>query len=165
MSRDFLRGRRVFARSVCLSLLISSLAAPAAMAQGPETLKALAAYRLTMPTIRKLLEAGDEVEKTPAEAKAVREATSDIQRMSIGQTVAVIEKYPAMKRAVARTGLSSREYATGLLSLHWAMRYLAEQEMRKAQGQTPPGPPAHVPKENVELVLKNMEEIERLSQK
>jgi hypothetical protein len=115
-----------------------------------------------MPTIRKVVAAGNAIERGP-DAEAVGRATSD-PALSIDQLMAVFGRYASAKRAVAASGLSPREFATATLSLYWATRYLAEQEMYKSLGRPQTGPPAHVPPENVELVRANQAEIERLSQ-
>jgi hypothetical protein len=135
--------------------------APLAVAQGPDTLRALSEYRLTMPVVRKVMQVGREVESGP-EGKQVREATMSITNMSIEQIVALNDRFPTLKKAVASSGLSPKEFATAQLSLQWAYRYLATAEMEKAMGRQSAGPPAHVPKENVEFVRSNEAEIARL---
>jgi len=142
-----------------IAALLSSSPANS-FAQGPETLKALQAYQLTVPSLTKVLDAGRTIEESP-EATQIGEATAELTRMSIEQVMAVADKYPSMKRAIASSGLSSREFATALLSFTWATRYLAEEEMLTGMGKTPPGPPAHVPKANVDLVRRNRALIQR----
>jgi hypothetical protein len=132
-----------------------------AVAQGPDTLRALSEYRLTMPVVQKVMHVGREVEKGP-EGKQVGEATQNMTSMSIEQVVALNDRFPTLKKAVASSGLSPKEFATAQLSLQWAYRYLATAEMEKALGKPSRGPPAHVPKENVEFVQNNRAEIERL---
>jgi hypothetical protein len=158
--RSTITRRRVIG-GVGLTLLALAASALPVGAQGPATLKALGGYRLTMPTIRKVVAAGNAIERGP-DADAVGRATSD-PAMSIDQLVAVFGRYPSAKQAVAASGLSPREFATATLSLYWATRFLAEQEMYKSLGRPQTGPPAHVPPENVELVRANQAEIERLS--
>lgn len=146
----------------CLALLFSPPLLSRASAQGPETLRTLSEYRLTMPVVRKVMQVGREVENGP-EGKQVGEATQNITNMSIEQVVALSDRFPTLKKAVASSGLSAKEFATAQLSLQWAYRYLAVSEMEKATGKPAHGPPAHVPKENVELVRSNEAEIARLS--
>ena len=154
MTRQLRRMVRTGARvATGMVTLLSSLPSTS-LAQGPETLKALQAYQLTAPNLTKVLETGRTIENSP-EATRIGEATAELTRMSIEQVMAVADKYPSMKRAVASSGLSSREFATALLSFTWAVRYLAEEEMLTGMGKTPPGPPAHVPKANVDLVRRN----------
>ena len=62
----------------------------------------------------------------------------------------------------AAVELSAREFATSYLAFMYTARYLAEAEMRKAQGQTI-SPPAHVRPDNVQLVRDNQAELSRLS--
>jgi hypothetical protein len=83
--------------------------------------------------------------------------------VTIEQAMAAFDGHASSKRAVSACGLSFREFATAYLALYWASRFLAEEEMAKAQGRSPRRAPAHVPPENVELLRKNQAEIERLS--
>jgi len=149
-----------------LGALVTVLGTPAlaspARAQGRETLAALAEYRLTMPTLRRVLRAGVEGERG-ADPAAVREARWE-SSMSIEDMMAVHDRFPSLRRAIERNGLTAREYAIATLSLNFAFMQLAREEGARAEGRTPPAPPRHVPKENVELVRGNMSEIERLSQ-
>ena len=160
MSMQHSRTWRTTAGMALGSAILVASSSGRCLAQGAETLKALGAYRLTVPTLTKVLEAGQAIEKSP-DAKPIGEATAELTRMSIEQVMAVTDKYPSMKRAVASSGLSNREFSTALLSLTWATRYLAEEEMMKGMGKTPPGPPAHVPKANVDLVRRNRALIEK----
>jgi hypothetical protein len=144
---------------VLLSFLVAPLAVPA---QGPETLETLGSYRLTMPVVRKLMAAAREFENAP-DARAAQDEMRDLSRMSIDQAVAVIGKYPSLQKAVASTGMPLREFATASLAFYWATRFLLEDGMRQASGAKSNGPPAHVPLENVELLLKNEEEIRKLA--
>jgi hypothetical protein len=144
-----------------LAVLLLPPLLPRATAQGPDTLRALSEYRLTMPVVRKVMQAGREVESGP-EGKQVGEATQNITNMSIEQVVALNDRFPTLKKAVASSGLSPKEFATAQLSLQWAYRYFATSEMEKQLGRPSAGPPAHVPKENVELVRANQAEIARL---
>lgn len=141
-----------------------TVAAQVLPAQGPETLRALGAYHLTMPTVRKLIAAGRSYEEQPG-ADEVSDALEDPSRMSIDQFVAVIDRFPILQKAVSGSGMAPREFATASLAFHWAMRYLAEDEMRRMTSQKQAGPPAHVPAGNVELLRKNEEEIRKLSQR
>jgi hypothetical protein len=149
-----------------LGALVTVLGTPAlaspARAQGRETLAALAEYRLTMPTLRRVLRAGVEGERG-ADPAVVREARWE-SSMSIEDMMAVHDRFPSLRRAIERNGLTTREYAIATLSLNFAFMQLAREEGARAERRTPPAPPPHVPKENVELVRGNMSEIERLSQ-
>ena len=146
---------------VCLTVLGLVVGVPAARAQGPATLRALSEYRLTMPTLRKVITAGRSIPRGP-EADAIAEATNR-PAMSIEDVMAVFDRYPSAKRAVASSGLSSREFATAYLAFYYTSRYLAEEQMRRGMGQTPPGPPAHVRPDNVALLRQNEAELRRLS--
>jgi ABC-type Fe3+ transport system substrate-binding protein len=149
-------------RLTALTIVAAAFAAEPVSAQGPATLKALGAYRLTMPTLRKVIAAGKAAERGP-DADAIKQATGQ-SAMSIEHVMGVFDRYPSARNAVAASGLSSREFATAYLAFYYTTRYLADDQMRRALGQTPPGPPAHVNPANVELVRNNQEEIARLTQ-
>lgn len=146
----------------CLTLASIAASPSTARAQGPATLKTLSEYRLTMPTLRKLIAAGRGIRQSP-DAKAIDSATNR-PAMSIEDVMRVTDRYPAAKQAVSATGLSAREFATAYLAYFYTGRYLAEEEMRKALGQKVAGPPAHVRADNVKLLRDNQEELTRLSE-
>ncbi|MDF2774002.1 MAG: hypothetical protein K0S86_3499 [Geminicoccaceae bacterium] len=152
-------GRTAVA-AACLTFAGLVVAAPAAGAQGSATLRAIGEYRLTMPTLRKLIAAGKAVNTAP-DAAAINAALGR-PAMSIEDMMAAIDRYPAAKRAVSASGLSAREFATAYLAYMYTVRHLADAEMRKAMGQTV-GPPAHVRPDNVQLVRDNQAELARLS--
>lgn len=104
-----LAGRTLVA--ACCLTLMGFVASPApAHAQGPATLRALGEYRLTMPTLRKIITAGRGINAGP-DAQAINAATNR-PAMSIEDLMGVFDRYPAAKRAVASSGLSPREFAT-----------------------------------------------------
>ena len=154
-----LAGRTLVA--ACCLTLMGFVASPApAHAQGPATLRALGEYRLTMPTLRKIITAGRGI-NAGADAQAINAATNR-PAMSIEDLMGVFDRYPAAKRAVASSGLSPREFATAYLAWVYTGRYLADAEARKALGQTVAGPPAHVRPDNVTLLRDNQDELARL---
>ena len=154
-------GRTIVA-AACLTFAgLVTTASPAA-AQGPATLRAIGEYRLTMPTLRKLIAAGKAVNAAP-DAAAINAALGR-PAMSIEDMMGAIDRYPAAKQAVSASGLSAREFATAYLAYAYTVRHLADAEMRKALGQTVAGPPAHVRPDNVKLVQDNQEELARLSE-
>ena len=154
-------------RLTCLTLAFATLGAPAvntAHAQGRETLVALGAYRLTMPTLRKVLVALRENSRGPDSAVVDAYFWPDpMSRRSIAEVAAFLQRHPSTRRAVARSGLSSREFATAYLSYVHAARYLMEEAAKRMQGQAA-RPPGHVPRQNVELIRANADELERLLQ-
>jgi hypothetical protein len=154
-----LAGRTAVA-AACLTLSGLVATASPSDAQGPATLRAIGEYRLTMPTLRKLIAAGKAVSSGP-DASAINAAMGG-PAMSIEDLIGVIDRYPALKQAVSASGLSAREFATSYLAYMYTARYLADAEMRKAQGQTI-SPPAHVRPDNVQLVRDNQAELARLS--
>jgi hypothetical protein len=165
MSQRYLHGPGFAARTTvvvaCLTIAGLVAAAPPAGAQGPATLRAIGEYRLTMPTLRKLITAGKAVNAGP-DAAAINAAMGR-PAMSIEDVMGAIDRYPAAKRAVSASGLSAREFATAYLAYFYTVRHLADAEQRKALGQTV-GPPAHVRPDNVQLVRDNQAELARLSE-
>ena len=149
---------RTAVAAVCLTLSGIVAAASPSDAQGPATLRALGEYRLTMPTLRKVIAAGKAASSGP-DAAAINAAMGR-PAMSIEDLIGVIDRYPALKSAVSASGLSAREFATSYLAYMYTVRYLAEAEMRKAQGQTI-SPPAHVRPDNVQLVRDNQAELRK----
>ncbi|HEX6048751.1 MAG TPA: hypothetical protein VFZ21_05775 [Gemmatimonadaceae bacterium] len=164
MSHHYLRlgrtGQSVIVAG-CLTLTGLLATTASARAQGPATLRAIGEYRLTMPTLRKLITAGKGV-NAGADAQAINTAMSQ-PAMSIEDILGVIDRYAAAKRAVAASGLAPREFATAYLAYFYTARYLADAEMRKALGQPVAGPPAHVRPDNVKLLRDNQDELARLS--
>ncbi len=164
MSHHYLLSLGSAGRTIVVAacLTITGLVATASPvdAQGPATLRAIGEYRLTMPTLRKLIAAGKAVNTAP-DAKAINAALGQ-PAMSIEDVTGTIARYPAAKQAVSASGLSPKEFATAYLAYFYTVRYLADAEMRKAQGQTV-GPPAHVRPDNVQLIRDNQAELARLS--
>jgi NAD(P)-dependent dehydrogenase (short-subunit alcohol dehydrogenase family) len=151
---------RTIVTAACLTFAGLVIAGSPAGAQGPATLKAIGEYRLTMPTLRKLIAAGKAVNAAP-DAAAINAALGR-PAMSIEDVTGTIDRYPAAKQAVSASGLSAKEFATAYLAYFHTVRHLADAEMRKAQGQTV-GPPAHVRPDNVQLIKDNQAELARLS--
>ena len=151
--------------SIALLALPAVAATARAQGKGPEDMRTLANYRLTMPTLRKVLGAIREM-KADAESKKLEAAgeegfNKDIASMSLAEIAAEYDRLPPAKRAIARSGLSTREWVTAFASFIWATRVIGEQELAKMSGKAPITP-GHVPQENVDLVRQNEAEIERL---
>jgi hypothetical protein len=162
MSRSSRFTMHLVLLSAVLALLVLPPVVSTARAQGRgrADMKTLASYRLTMPTVRKLLSAARAAEADPAYRQSP--SLEKVEGMSLAEFTAAIDRNPATKRAVARAGLSTREWATAWASFMWAVRVLAEQEMARGMGRRPRRLPAHVPHANVNLVRQNQAEIERL---
>ena len=149
---------RTAVATACLTLSALVATTSPTGAQGPATLRALSEYRLTMPTLRKVIVAGKAASSSP-DAAAINAAMGR-PAMSIVDLIGVIDRYPALESAVSASGLSAREFATSYLAYMYTVRYLADAEMRKAQGQTI-SPPAHVRPDNVQLVRDNQAELRK----
>ena len=153
-----------------LALFVLPLLAPAARAQGNDDAKTLASYRLTMPTIRKLIAAQEkilEAASSPDAKKWAKEMEGKSSgNMSLAELSALYERIPPIKQAIVSTGLSTREYVTAMFAFFQAamvasMQDYAKQQGSKEAGTVPPG----VAKENIEFVRQNKAEIDQISKR
>ena len=163
-------ARRTLALSATvLALLALPSLAPAARAQSADE-KALASYRLTMPTIRKLVAVQEKIMEVAASPDAKKWA-KELERQSSGNATiaelsAAYDRVPPLKQAIASSGLSTREYVTAFFSFFQAAMMVSVQEYAQQQGSKEAAPlPAGVSKENVELVRQNKAEIDQISKR
>ena len=162
--------RTLTRRIASVALLALPVLAPAAQAQRSEDEKILANYRLTMPTVRKVL-AVQEKFLDAANSPDAKKWTKEMEgkstgNMSIAELSAFYDRIPPIKQAVASTGLSTREYVTAMFSFFQAAMMVSMQEYAKQQGSKeaatlPPG----ISKENIELVRQNKAEIDQISKR
>lgn len=159
--------RRLFPRAAAIGLLaLTSLAHPAtAQGRGRDDANTLAAYQLTMPTVRKVLTSSREYEQDAA-FQRFKDANPrwlrTLRGMSLAELQAEFEKHAAIRRAMARSGLSAREWTLAWAAIMKGMEVLVYEEVAKAEGKKPPATPFDVPKANVELLRRNQAEIDRL---
>jgi hypothetical protein len=151
--------------------LLASLAAGAparAQGRGPEDMETLAAYRLTMPAVRRVFGAMREADADP-EMRALKErrardrARPDHTAMTLAQVAADLDGMPPARRALARAGVSAREAATVYAAVMYAVRHLSQEQAAKASGGPPPAAPPGALRESVELVRGNTAELGRLT--
>ncbi len=171
MSFHYPVASRAITRSIAgLALLALPLLASAARAQESDDAKALASYRLTMPTIRKLVAAQEkflEAASSPDAKKWTKEMEGkSTGNMSIAELSALYDRIPPIKQAIASSGLSTREYVTAMFAFFQAAMVASMQDYAKQQGSKeaatlPPG----VSKENIDLVRQNKAEIDRISKR
>ena len=96
---------RTAVAAACLALSGLVTTASPSDAQGPSTLRAIGEYRLTMPTLRKLIAAGKAASSGP-DATAINAAMGR-PAMSIEDLIGVIDRYSALKQAVSASGVVS----------------------------------------------------------
>lgn len=121
---------------------------------------ALANFRLTMPTVRKLTLAMENmsaaIKSDPGIAKEA-EANKTSANASLDDMAASIDRVPPMKRAIEKAGLTPREYMLAQLALFQAGMIASVMEQQKTKEI-----PAGFSKANVEFVLANKKEIDQL---
>jgi hypothetical protein len=121
---------------------------------GPVNVQVLENYQLSMDGLRKLVRAGQNL----AELQVRRPDLRDSMRLEAFDPNAIHEKLnsiPDVRDAIARAGMTPREYATATAAL---MQAAMVRQMR-AQGMTPP---VQVNEANVEFVDEHWDEIQQL---
>jgi hypothetical protein len=129
-------------------------AAAAAPSAGPVTPEALDNYRLTMPKLRTLVQAGQNI----AALQARRPALVDSMRIPTMDPNLLYQKLNSIadaREAVSRAGITPEEYAIATSALIQAS---VVHEMRRS-GQTPQG---HFNEANAQFVGEHWEEIQAL---
>ncbi len=152
-----------FAARVALALMIAwtslgrAVAAQAAPPSGPPGAER---YRLTMPTLRKVMPALNDPGRAQCEQ---REEKQNPFAMTLAELTTSLERCAPIRNAVAKTGVSTRAAATILAAVLYASRRMAEEESAVAMGKQaatlPPGPL----KDNVALLRQNQAELGRLT--
>lgn len=148
---------------VAIALLAWSVPCPAAQAQGSPVGSdpAVETYRLTMPTLRKVLPALSQPQVRGCEKG--KNETLDPATMPLADITARLERCAPMRDAIAKSGVSTREAALTLAALARASKRFTEEESAKAVGgQAPPLPPG-VLKDNLTLIRENETELGRLT--
>ena len=98
-----------------LALIISSIAVPAAFAQGrsPADTRIVESYRLTMPMLRKVMPAlySPGAESCPRDRR-------DPRTLSLAEMAQMIDRCVPMTQALRRAGVPSREAALVMASIY-----------------------------------------------
>lgn len=124
-------------------------------AQGPVTPQALNQYQLTMPKLRALVQAGQNLGELQARRPELRDSMR-IPTFDPNLLYQKLNSVAAAREAVNRAGLSPEEYAIATSALIQATMV---QDMRR-RGQTPPG---EFNERNVQFVADNWEEIQAIT--
>ncbi|HEU4628483.1 MAG TPA: hypothetical protein VFS08_02020 [Gemmatimonadaceae bacterium] len=166
MSRSVPLRRRspIAALALGLALLLAAGAARPLIAQDADV-AAIAAYRLTEAKLdqftrstRALMElAKDPAVRARAAAMEAQDDGSDSK--SIADVVAQLESIPGYKKAVASSGMTTREYIVFQFAFMQAAMAQAMMEQYGAQAQLP----AEISKENVEFVRTHKAQLEQLT--
>jgi hypothetical protein len=162
-----LRPARLLALAT-LAVAIQAGAARRAAAQSSEDEKAIGAYRLSMPALKKAGQATermlelvlrDEGLARDLEARAREEGEGD-DSQSIADIVAAYDKMPKLKGAITGTGLTVREFIVMQLAMMQAALVVGFQDPENT------GKPITIPdgvsKENVAFVRANWAELQRM---
>lgn len=161
-------------RYLAAAALIAAATAPALAqrtAEDAADMKTLSAYRLSMPTVRKLAQAYENMlplASDPALAKEVQRDKGnrkDNNSMSIADMEAFFGRHPAVRSAITRAGLSPREFAIANLSLMQAAMVVGFSDWAKEQGEPYDETAAGAPLANVAFVRANKAEIELVTAK
>jgi hypothetical protein len=126
-------------------------AAAAAPAAGPVTTQALDTYQLTLPKLRLLAQAGQNMAALQARRPEVRDSMR-IPTMDPNLLYQKLNSIPDAREAVTRAGLTPEEYVVVMAAL---LQATVVHEMR-SRGQTPPG---NFNERNAKFVGDNWEEI------
>ena len=158
MQRPWITG---FGR-VAIALLAWSVPGPAAKAQGSPARSdpAIETYRLSMPTLRKVLPALYHPEARACEKG--KNENLDPASMPLADITARLERCEPMRDAIAKSGVSTTEAALTLAALARASKRSTEEASAKAAGgQAPPLTPGAL-KDNLTLIRENEAELGRL---
>lgn len=161
-------------RYLAAAALAALAAAPAQAqrtAEDAADMKTLSAYRLSMPTVRKIAQAYENMLPLASDVALAREvaieksARGDNSSMSIADMEAFFGRHPAVRSAITRAGLSPREFAIANLSLMQAAMVVGFSDWAKEQGKPYDEAAAGAPLANVALVRANKAEIELVTAK
>jgi hypothetical protein len=107
-------------RSAVLSLMLAApfgISTAGAQGNGDKDSKAVSAYTLTMPKYKKLMQGMLNIGKAVQKDSALGSAIEDSGNKSLDQMTAAYNAKPQIRNAIAAAGLTSREFAVGLMSL------------------------------------------------
>lgn len=132
----------------------ADVAAAAPAPEGPVSLETLKNYRLTLPRLRTLVQAGQNIAALQARRPELRDSMR-IPTMDPNLLYQKLNSIPAAREAVTRAGMTPREYALATAALIQASMV---HELRR-QGQAPEG---DFNEANVQFVTENIEEIQAI---
>ncbi|MBW3572257.1 MAG: hypothetical protein KY467_14240 [Gemmatimonadetes bacterium] len=132
----------------------AEVAAAAPPPEGPVSLEALKNYRLTLPRLRTLVQAGQNIAALQARRPELRDSMR-IPTMDPNLLYQKLNGIPAVREAVTRAGMTPREYALATAALIQATMV---HELRR-RGENPQG---EFNEANVQFVTENMDEIQSI---
>jgi hypothetical protein len=138
---------------------VTCLAAPLGAQSDEET---LARYRLTEAALAKFTQASRNfIAVAKADSQALGEEDEGETSKSIAEVAALYDRHPALKRAIASAGMTTREYVTFVMSMFQAgmAAWLVEQQGGKFDNV-----PAGTPHENIRFYQQHRAELERIGE-
>jgi hypothetical protein len=107
-------------RTAIVTLMLSApfaVSTANAQAKDDKDTKVVSAYTLTMPKYKKLMQAMLNIGKAVQKDSALGSAIEDSGNKSLDQMTAAYNAKPQIRNAIAAAGITSREFAVGLMSL------------------------------------------------
>ncbi|HEX6060364.1 MAG TPA: hypothetical protein VFZ11_15245 [Gemmatimonadaceae bacterium] len=157
-------------RACLLGAAAVVLVTGSAAAQSSADEQAVAAYRLTMPALKKAGQATERMlelvlrdEGLARELETLAEEEDEESDQSISDIVAAYERMPKLKGAITGTGLTVREFVVMQLAMLQSALVVAFQDAENTGKEItiPPG----ISKENVAFVRANWDELQRMSRR
>lgn len=128
-------------------------------------MKTLAAYRLTMPAVRKLAAAYENMMPLAADsafARQVRDEQHPEGGASLDDMAAFFGRYPQVRAAITRAGLTPREFAIVNLSFMQASMVVGFADLAKEKGQAFDEAASGAPAANIAFVRANKSELDQV---
>ena len=144
---------------------------PAQRARDASDMKTLAAYRLTMPAVRKLAAAYENMLPLAADSALERHVERDRDHhpsqsaASIDDMAEFFGRYPPIRSAITRAGLTPREFTVANLSLMQSSMVVGYSDLAKEKGQPFNEAASGASLANLALVRSNRAEIDAVMAK
>lgn len=138
---------------------VTAIAAPLGAQTDEET---LARYRLTEAGLAKFTQASRSfIAIAKADSAALEQQSEESNGMTIAQMAAMYDGHPGLKRAITSAGMTSREFATFLMSMFQAGMgaWLVEQQGGKFDKV-----PAGIPHENIRFYQQHRAALEAIGE-
>ena len=138
---------------------VTAFAAPLGAQTDEET---LARYRLTEAGLAKFTQASRSfIAIAKADSAALEQQSEESNGMTIAQMAAMYDGHPGLKRAITSAGMTSREFATFLMSMFQAGMgaWLVEQQGGKFDKV-----PAGIPHENIRFYQQHRAALEAIGE-
>jgi len=150
-------------RFLAAAAVVACCAAPLGAQSDEQT---LARYRLTEATLAKFAQASRNLAAAAKANPSLLKEQDDEQdgdetAESLAQMAALYDRHPAFKQAITSAGLTTREFATFVMSMFQAGLAASAVEMRHGKLDSLP---AGVPRENVLFYQRHKAELDRIGQ-